>query len=162
MFDPFTSTFEDAAALSEGANSPTSPLSQWFAAQKINKLEHVDDLDGFAVLGAIRECITSGLVAPEWLAYAFNSRYNSVLSCRAKSWDDPKAFGLPYKKGTNIASLRKKRMLMFAVWNEIILIKKMNPDTPIDDGLFESVGKKFALGKTLCSEYYYSAKSYLY
>jgi hypothetical protein len=34
----------------------------------------------------------------------------------------------------------------------------MNHDIAIDDSLFEEVGKKFGIGKTLASEYYYSCE----
>lgn len=49
-------------------------------------------------------------------------------------------------------------MLRFAVLNEITATLATNPDTPIDENLFEVVGKKFNIKKTLASEYYYDAK----
>ena len=76
----------------------------------------IDGGDGFAVLAAISHCVTSGLVAPEWLADAFNRRYASVVGFGAGSWDDPSAFGRPYPKGTNLASLRKAAKGSRAVW----------------------------------------------
>lgn len=161
MFNPFTSSFEEAEALSENDISPNSPIFQWFAAQEINKVrESIDTCDGFAVLAAIRKCVTRGLVAPEWLAYEFNRRFDSVLNCRAKSWDDPLAFGLPFKKGSNLNALRKKRNLMFAVWSEVNRKLVESESMPIDEYLFEIVGKKFYIGKTLTGEYYYAAKKY--
>jgi hypothetical protein len=33
----------------------------------------------------------------------------------------------------------------------------MEPETAIDDGLFERVGSEFEIGKTNCSELYYEA-----
>jgi hypothetical protein len=162
MFDPFNSSFEEAVKLSVNVNDPNNPIYQWSDAQEIIKQKVlIDGGDGFAVLACIRKCVTRGLVAPDWLAYAFNSRYDSVLNFRAKSWDDPIAFGSPYKKGTNINARRKKRMSMYAVYNEINRILRENPETPIDSGLFEIVGNKFFIGKTLASEYYYEAKSRL-
>lgn len=145
-----------------GKSSPCSPFQQWHG---LNELEHkrkfVEAGDGFEVLACIRICVTRGLIAPEWLAYAFNRRYDAVLTCKAKSWDDDASFGKPYKKGFNLRAARKKRKLMFAVWNEANHILKSNPETPIDEALFECIGKKFYIGKTLASEYYYDAKKRL-
>ena len=161
MFNPFTATFEEAQALAGNDTSPTNPIFQWADAQYINeKRKQIEEGDGFEVLACIRRCVTSGLVAPKWLGMEFNKRYDSVLNCRAKSWDDNIAFGIPYKKGMNIAALKKKRKFMFAVYTEIQSRLECNPSTPIDAGLFETVGKKFNLGKTLTSEYYYEAKKY--
>lgn len=161
MFDPFKSSFEEAMELAKDDISPTSPIFQWSDAQEISKQKSLIDAgDGFAVLACIRKCVARGLIAPEWLAYAFISRYDSVLTSRAKSWDDSIAFGMPYKKGTNINAQRKKRMLMFAVYNDANQKLFENPALPIDSYFFEELGKKFALGKTLTSEYYYTAKKY--
>jgi hypothetical protein len=161
MFNPFTASFEEAQALAGNDSSPTSPIFQWADAQYINESrKRIEDGDGFEVLACIRRCVTSGLIAPKWLGMEFNKRYDTVLNCRAKSWDDAIAFGMPYKKGTNISALRKKRILSFAVYNEIRSRLRLNSNIPIDEGLFESVGKKFNLGKTLTSEYYYEQKKY--
>jgi hypothetical protein len=45
--------------------------------------------------------------------------------------------------------------LAVAVWLEVSRIKDAAPETPIDEYMFETVGKKFEIGKTLASEYYY-------
>jgi hypothetical protein len=161
MFNPFTASLEEALALAGNDTSPTSPIFQWADAQYINESrKRIEDGDGFEVLACIRRCVTSGLIAPKWLGMQFNDRYDTVLNCRAKSWDDDIAFGMPYKKGTNINALRKKRILSLSVYIEIRNILTINPNIPIDEGLFESVGKKFNLGKTLTSEYYYEQKKY--
>ena len=162
MFDPFTASFEEAQALTGNDTSPTSPLFQWASAKYINESrKRIEDGDGFEVLACIRRCVTNGLIAPTWLGKEFNKRYDAVLNCHAKSWDDDIAFGVPYKKGTHINALHKKRKFMFAVFNEIRTIVKENSDTPIDIGLFEAVGKKFNIGKSLAEEYYYDAKKYM-
>lgn len=101
MFDPWHATFEEAKAAQEaqdarngGIGGPDSPLFQFINALQINEQrQKVENGDGFAVLYCIRMCVTSGLVAPEWLAYAFNRRYDAVNWGRAISWDDPLAFG---------------------------------------------------------------------
>lgn len=166
MFDPWTATFEQAKQandewITSGGEiaSPLCPIAQAGGAQRILGLkEEIDGGDGYAVLLAIRICVTNGLVAPEWLAYAFNRRYDAVNWCRAKSWDDPLAFGAPYPKGTNIAARRKARIGRIAVWDAIRKKFAATPDTAIDKGLFECVGKELGFGATLTEEFYYQAK----
>lgn len=162
MFDPFSATFEEANKLSNTEDLRINPIFQWNAAQEINQLKsEVEKGDGFTVLECIRKCVTFELIAPQWLAYAFNSRYDAVLNFRAKSWDDPKSFGKPYKKGTNINARRKERITKYAIYYEAKRLLRENPETPMDEYFFEKIGKKFNIGKTLASEYYYKAKSSL-
>lgn len=78
-----------------------------------------------------------------------------MLNCREKSWDV--VFGAPFPKGANIRARRKKRTLMFAVLNEVRRIRDSDPERTIDAHLFEEVGAKFNIGKTLADEYYYAA-----
>lgn len=159
MFNPFTASFEEAQALAGDDISPTSPIFQWADAQYINESRgRIEGGDGFEVLACIRRCVTSGLIAPKWLGMEFNKRYDAVLNCHAKSWNDDIAFGMPYKKGVHLNALKRKRESMFAVYIETKRILKENPNLPIGEELFEIVGKKFAMQKTLASEYYYEAK----
>lgn len=168
-FDPWDSSLDLETVLAfhrkwlaEGKvdTDPCGPLYQVVGARNIESLRSsIDKGDGFAVLAAIRICLNHGLVGPEWLSYAFNRRYDQVLGCRAASWDDPKAFGKPYKKGTHLNALRKRREKCFAVLNYINEIRAREPSTPIDKALFERVGKRLGLGSTLTEEYYYQAKN---
>ncbi|MCB1959256.1 MAG: hypothetical protein KDE68_01815 [Rhodocyclaceae bacterium] len=161
-FDPWHASAEEAIeAQRQHGNycDPGGPLYQFVAAKQIEAMKaKVDAGDGFAVLTCIRICVTRGLVAPVWLAYAFNRRYDAVLNCRAGSWDSPLAFGKPYRKGAHIAALRKARTNRFAVWNAINDIRQREPETAIDKGLFERVGRPLGLGATLAEELYYQAK----
>lgn len=164
MFDPWTATFEEAFAemdkwRASGADTCRSPIRQISVAHKVLFLKQaIDGGDGFAVLVAISHCVTSGLVAPEWLADAFNRRYASVVGFGVGSWDDPPAFGRPYPKGTNLASLRKAAKGSRAVWQAINEELVRFPETPIDKGLFEKIGKPLGFGATLTEEYYYLQK----
>lgn len=165
-FDPWAADFDAAIAADKLCDleiaDPCRPIFQAAAAKQVEASRHaIDAGDGFAVLACIRLCVTHGLVAPEWLAYAFNRRYDTVLNCRADSWDSPLAFGRPYKKGTHLAALRKARTKRFAVWNAIDDIRKREPETPIDKGLFERVGGPLGVGATLAEDFYYQAKRML-
>jgi hypothetical protein len=133
---------------------------QYFAVQRCNSLKTEIEKtgSGFAVLAAIRECGSCGLAMPEWLVYEFNRRFDTVLNLRSMSWDDPASFGKPYPKGTTQAAKQKARLLEPQVWNAVNLVLKMEPDTAIDKGLFERVGKPLNIGSTLAEKYYYNIK----
>jgi hypothetical protein len=135
---------------------PTLPFVQWSAMHELDVLEEKYKKDKYYLMAAIRKCANHDLPLPAWVANAYISAYDKVFTAREKSWDD--VFGNPYPKGAHLNAIRKKRKLKFAVLIEVNDILKMNPDKSIDDSLFEQVGKKFNLGKTLTSEYYYSAK----
>ncbi len=144
---------------SDPGTGPDTPLFQYSATRWCNALRaKIDGGSGFAVLAAVRICATHGLVMPLWLVYAFNRRYDAVLSCRAASWDDPQSFGRPYPKGANIHARRKARLGRFAVFNAVHELLAMEPETPIDKDMFERIGGPLGLGITLTEEYYYSAQ----
>lgn len=160
MFDPWTSSVEEAIAAQERhqAAGPDGPIFQWTAARRIEaQKDAAEGGDGFAVLACIRSCVTSGLVAPEWLAYAFNRHYDQVLSCRVRSWDE--AFGKPYS-GKDIKLLRQRRELRFAVYNKVLETLNDHPQV-IGEKLFAQVAEHFGIKKTLCAELYYEAKRLL-
>lgn len=148
--------------MSAGDTSPTAPVFRYDAALRLADLaRRAAGLSGFDVLAAVRVCAARGLVLPDWLAREFILRYDAVLNARAGSWDDPAAFGRPYKKGAQLAAIRKRRLLRWAVHDEVTRIRSMEPDTPTDEALFERVGAKFHVAKTLCAELYYSAERQL-
>jgi hypothetical protein len=156
-------TSEEIARLSaDPANeAPEGPLFQYMAVLECNELrkeiESSAATSGFAVLLAVRHCATHGLVLPDWLAYAFNRRFDSVLQCRASSWDDPISFGSPYPKGSHKNAMRKARIGRIAVHLAVGRRLEAAPETAIDKALFESVGKELGYGSTLTSDYYYEA-----
>lgn len=161
-------TFEEAkaehdkfiAANPEQSLQPDTPLFQWCALKEIDQYkEKFLAGDRFLLMLAIRKCAQCGLPLPEWVSQAYIESFDHVLNCRVKSWDE--AFSPPYKKGTNIAALRKRRNLKFGVLNEVRRIIAMEPKTKIDGALFERVGARFNIGKTLCAEYYYSVNKAL-
>lgn len=160
-FDPWNSTFEEAMAASQSSRTgdPLSPVAQFSAVERIRSLqEGIEDGNGFDVLDAVSQCALRGLVMPDWLANAYLSRYRTVLSCQAGSWDD--AFGKPYR-GKKLHNLRRRRNLRFGIYNRVCEIKRASPERAIGKELFESVGKEFATGTTLTEEMYYEAKKML-
>lgn len=112
--------------------------------------------DGFSLLLAIRVCANHDLPLPDWAARAYIARFDKVLTCRVGSWDD--AFRRPFRKGLHLGRARSRRGLRVAVLNRVREILASEPETPIDDGLFEHVGAEFDIGKTLANKLYYEAE----
>ena len=162
IFDPWTSSFEDALKIQEELGYPSDPQTPVFQKAAVEYIlankESIESGDGFEVLACIRWCINHGLVAPIWLCKEFNKRYDSVLNLKAKSWDDDLSFGKPYKKGFNLNAAKKEKYKKFIVHAEVIRLLNSKPKPPIDDGLFELAGKQFGIGKTLAKEYYYKVE----
>ncbi len=144
---------------SRSNSDPTLPLYQWIALHELDIYAGLYKEDEYYLMTAIRVCANHDLPLPGWAAKAYITAYDAVNNAREKSWD--KVFGSPYPKGAHLNAIRKKRMLSVAVLNEINLIKSMDPNVKIDDYLFETVGKKFGIGKSLANEYYYSAKNFM-
>jgi len=78
-----------------------------------------------------------------------------VLNCRIGSWDD--AFGRPYPKGTQIAAMRRRRTQRLAVYNTVMDIIEREPETPIDNGLWERVAEQLNISAGEVNRLYYSA-----
>jgi hypothetical protein len=132
------------------------PLWWWVGIRHLEGLRYAyENGDGVALLDAVHVCAFRGLPMPAWCAQAFISGYRGVIHFKKRSWDA--AFGTPHKKSTHLAANAKKHRLKMAVYMEVLAIRKREPGTAIDAQLFERVGKKFHVGKTLAEEYYYQA-----
>lgn len=118
-FNPWTATFDEANAAQDALGyetGPDGPLFQWNAAQEVNALRAaVEAGGGFDVMDAVSRCLRHDLVAPDWLAREFIRRYDSVLNCRAGSWDD--AFGRPHPLRKRLETLRQRRLMRWALHN---------------------------------------------
>lgn len=152
------SQYMDLAILSSNMPPPVY-ISQYEAVRRVNQLkeriESNGEQSGFDVLYCVCQCATNDLVMPVWLAYAFNRRYHAVVQFRAISWDDPKSFGKPYPKNTNLTAQRKRRMNIPAVW--MAVKDEVLGGKAVDKQLFSDVGHGLNLGATLTEEYYYAA-----
>jgi hypothetical protein len=136
------------------------PVQRWMAAQQFKELHtHFKTGTKAAILEALHLCTLNDLPIPRWCAMGYLAAFRKVVHYRAKSWDD--VFGRPHPKRMQLEAKRRRREKGPAVYNRITDIKKMDPDTPIDAGLFESVGKEFGLCKTLTEEYYYEMVHWL-
>lgn len=129
---------------------------QWYATERLKELELLFDKGNKqSLMDAIYICASCGLPMPGWVALQYSKAWaDIVVFAKHKSWDN--VFGLPYPKGGHINSIRKERRLKIKVFSRIEDL--VADGMKIDESLFNSVGKEFAICKTLASEYYYSEK----
>jgi hypothetical protein len=106
-FDPFTATLEEAKAQPD-AWADHGAVLRWGAAQQINRDR--EELEKSPIDG-VAQCVRAGLVAPDWLAYAFLRQYGKVLNCQVATWDE--AFGPAFPAGTHLSTHRLKRNFGF-------------------------------------------------
>ncbi|MBR1149351.1 hypothetical protein [Bradyrhizobium sp. JYMT SZCCT0428] len=104
-----------------------------------------------SLFAAINHCAVHGLKLPQWAARAFITGYKRIRSFDAASLDD--AFGKPHPDGIHIDRAAFKKSIQLDVY---VTIRHLNEkrDRTIDDVLFEEVGKKFGIGRTVCKELY--------
>lgn len=108
--------------------------------------------DGGAVLDAIGHCAEHRLVIPDWLADEYLQRHGAVGRGWAKDWNDDRAFGRAYPKGTNMAGVRAKVELAPAAYAFAVGLLVDDPKRPFDAGFYEEVGKHVGVGKTRAQE----------
>jgi hypothetical protein len=133
------------------------PLHQWDALRQIERRRPaIEADDSRALFIAISQCLTTGLVAPEWLVREFVRRLDLVTSMSVSSWDE--AFGRPYPKGTHLRVERSKAELEGPVWQAVRAELRADPPPTVDERLFERIGEVFGIGKTLAQELYYKVE----
>jgi hypothetical protein len=136
------------------------PFFKWQAANELKELYTQFRAGKKEVLiKAMRVCAGNSLVMPVWVKNAFELAYSTIQSydAKIKSWDD--VFGPPHlicpdTKKRHLDSLKLEKDISKQVYHHIVLIKQKRPRTPINIDLFEKVGKKFKIKKTLVGEYY--------
>jgi hypothetical protein len=135
------------------------PLFQAAARERLELLrEQFEAGDRTALLEAVHRCAWHEMVIPEWAALKFMAAYREVAHARTASWDD--VFGKPWP-GKKLASLRLRRELILPVRARIQELRQRRDPPPLSEALFESVGKEFGIGKTLCQEFYYGPRTRL-
>ncbi|HEY9069529.1 MAG TPA: hypothetical protein VIV61_04690 [Candidatus Ozemobacteraceae bacterium] len=167
MFAPWQATKDELYtarrdALDHGvANDVIDRMcAQWNAAQIVKEARSaIEGGDGLALMNAVNECLSNGLVAPDWLAKEFRQRYNAVAERHVKSWDDEKALGRPLQKGRHLESAREKMRLSLPVYG---LVRELQAQgEPIDESLFERIGEQLDISPATAKEYYYSVRKEL-
>jgi len=156
-FDPWTATLEVAELQPEAHRSPDGAIFQWAVASELTaRREAIERGDGFDVLQAIAACAMQRLVMPDWLVRAFLRRYRAVQQLQVASWDAPEAFGPPYRKGTQLAAMRRRRDNRLRVAMAVREFVQSHPDKPLDPQ-WDGIGKAIGEGKSNAQELYRQA-----
>jgi hypothetical protein len=93
-------------------------------------------------------CIGADAPLPVWAKVAFLEAYDS----KPRSWDE--AFGRPVPKGKSAAKARKLGAIELKLWFRVREMHKAG--VPIDDGMFEKVGKEFKVSLADAKRIYYT------
>ena len=108
-----------------------------------------------------RGAITRGLLLcaiheaplPPWLASAWIEALDTMQDFREKDWN--KLFPRRLPSHAHLRARRRKLELRPKIVEAIK--QEIERGTPIDENLFETVGLRFGIKKTLCSEIYYQS-----
>lgn len=143
-------TYDLASAPDSQLFGTHHPYMQLAAAKECLKLRvQVEAGQGLAVMLALKQCIAHGLIVPGWLAAAFIAKTDAVEGGRARSWDDPLAFGTPYKSGKNISRVHTLRTVAPQAYLDGLQLLTDAPDTPLDKANFyEPLAEKHSMGAT--------------
>jgi hypothetical protein len=152
-------TFEEARAAQNayeaaGGNpgDPSAPLYQWVALQKIEQLKSAyDDGYSFALLDAVAQCALRDLVMPDWVWRGFLDRFRSVTQFKVKTLDE--AFGTCLPKNAKLSAHRQAREKGLSAYFEVE--RQHKAGDPIDERLFQSVGKTMGISGSKIRDYYY-------
>lgn len=113
----------------------------------------------WALMQVINLCAQESKPLPAWAAAAYMEAFKKVQTKEVKSWDD--VFGAVLLKGQHRNSLHKKNTKMWELYNYAQQLLNEKPSTPVDLSFFDGIGKRFNVGRTLASEYYYEAQNVL-
>lgn len=141
----------------EMRGKPDSPRGKWDALQKLKHYEKVyTEGTSIALLLAIKKCMESKLVVPDWAAKEFVRKFNRVDSLEVLSWDD--AFGRPYKKGMTAAAKKRQEQLAPIVLQKVVDNYCSDNRRAIDVGLFEEIGGSLGISTATAQRYYRYAR----
>jgi hypothetical protein len=110
--------------------------------------------DKAALMRALNLCAECRIAMPEWVAANFHAAYRRVAEYyEANSWDH--VFGKPHPAGTKLRAQFKRRQLQPLVYNAI-KARHLHDGEPLDEALFESVGKRAGVSMSTAREWYYA------
>jgi hypothetical protein len=102
--------------------------------------------DRTALLRVLMQCVLFRRPLPEWAARTFDLIYRAALAGEVQSWDD--VFGRPWQQGSHRAQQRAVRTQsqQWQVWKLVRELHEGEGKPPIDDALFERVGRELGIG----------------
>ncbi len=125
--------------------------------REMKLLKHIyEDGNQSALISALHLfCHLERSSMPKWLAEGISDALCKWSGLEVKTLDE--AFNAVRRKGFNLNARRKRHDLGGKVY---LVVTKMSREggLPIDDELFELVGGKYNISKTLAKNYYYEIK----
>ncbi|MGA4532264.1 hypothetical protein ACPA1H_18150 [Ectopseudomonas chengduensis] len=151
-FDPSWSVQEAVEALGEDSLGPMTPLARWAAWGILMEYRaRFEAGDKQVLFAALRKCACHDLPMPDWLADAYCKAHDDWVSYRKPTLDA--AFDVAIPKGTHINKLKKLRSLKLAI---PLKVQELCTDQrPIDESLFNDVGKIFNISGSQARDIYY-------
>lgn len=148
-FDPWAATEDEVMRYGIGS----AEFAAWATAALLKAWRpDIEKGNGVIVLRALSVALTYGLKVPGWLTEAYRR-------CMRR-FDQYEACGLDeaFRNQPLTQRERKKRQrhrhLLERVGDALCTAIEADPDRAIDPGLFEEVGERLGIGKTLCRELY--------
>jgi len=136
---------------------PNSPRGKWNTLHKLIQYEKAYRSGvNNALLLAIKKCLESQLVVPEWAAVEFVRKFDLVDTLEVTSWDD--AFGRPYKKGMTASARKKQERLAPIVLQKVVDNYCSESPQPINAILFEEIGEPLGISRSTAENYYKYAR----
>jgi uncharacterized protein (DUF433 family) len=105
-----------------------------------------EDGDTTALLRMLEHCALFRRAMPEWASFEFDSIYRAALAGGIQSWDD--VFGRPWHPKRPRAQRRavSTEAQKWAVWKRVRDLHEGEGKPPIDNALFERVGRETGVG----------------
>lgn len=100
---------------------------------------------------AVELCAEFDIPPAEWIRAGMKEAIKSLTQYKSKSLDQ--AFGFEIPKGLNLNAKREKKRLEVPVYLRVL---KLKTEMPVDDYLFEKVGKEFGISSGKAKQFHYN------
>lgn len=163
-FDPWTQSEQSAYAIQESQSSwvpwTRSPLAQWATAQNVKYFlrPRIEAGDHAAILEAVNECASRGLVMPLWLAREYMRRYGAFTLHEVQDLNE--AFGVQPQKRVTVNRKRREIEAMKAIPRVVAEVFAESPTKwPIGRDLWEEVGRRIGMSGGKVEKVYQDMRS---
>jgi len=151
-FDPWVSSYAEAAAQPGGIEDSHDAWKQWCAAGKITENREEMSTYGPATLAGLAIALENGLAPPDWLADAFLANWREFSSLRARSLDE--AFGHEPPTNRTLDATRRHSELLPKIGPLLRALITADKKLTVSPELFETAGKTLGISQSLCRELY--------
>jgi hypothetical protein len=127
------------------------PLNSYTSHQLEQARLRYEQGDKSELLRWLNYCLIMGWEVPSWIKEGLYKAVNDADAYKIRSWNE--VFGEPVPKGVHLKTARRNSETEWPLFWRVCELHKAG--WPIDENLFEKVGKEFGIKKTLASELYY-------